>query len=421
MVTTEELVAQVNALGGAQELVAARISAAPAITGKQAEPASSEIAGSDEQEQAPVEDTTLGVANVDEVANECPPLEDQGEDDSDDEGDDESVAESDEEEEAAPNEPKPEVRRSGRISARVKQPKRYAMMTEGVGPSERAKKTKAAEIVEIKQVFEELQALEPVERTDLPKGVKVLGSHLFMVEKFMADGQHDKFKSRLVSHGNEQDSTLYPDRSSPMMAMHTIMTVLMVAACNSNCHMEKLDVKDAFIQTEMKGTPVYIKCRGKLKGLILETYPKYGKYVGADRVLYCKLKKALYGCVQASKLWYEKLRSFLYKQGYLCSEVDPCLFCRVVREDVYLLVVYVDDVLLVAKRSELASLRDAFTKEFRWVTMVEGNTQLYLGMLLTVCAGVVKIDMRYYLRKILSEHDNLPVVACPVSLFLIPW
>jgi hypothetical protein len=131
----------------------------------------------------------------------------------------------------------------------------------------KADKVKAAEIAEIKQVFDELEALEPVEKKNLPSGVKALGLHLFTIEKFMADGQHDKFKSRLVSHGNKQDSTLYPDRSSPTAAVHTIMTVLMVAVCNGDYALGKLDVKGAFIQTEMKGTPVYIKCRGKLKDL----------------------------------------------------------------------------------------------------------------------------------------------------------
>jgi hypothetical protein len=67
--------------------------------------------------------------------------------------------------------------------------------------------------------------------------------------------------------------------------------------------MGKIDVKGAFIQTEMSGTPVYIKCGGNLKKQILGIYPAFSKYVGPDGLLYCKLKKALYGCVQASKLW----------------------------------------------------------------------------------------------------------------------
>jgi hypothetical protein len=34
---------------------------------------------------------------------------------------------------------------------------------------------------------------------------RVLGAHLFTVEKFTANGEHDKLKSRLISHGIEQD------------------------------------------------------------------------------------------------------------------------------------------------------------------------------------------------------------------------
>jgi hypothetical protein len=146
---------------------------------------------------------------------------------------------------------------------------------------------------------------------------------------------------------------------------------------------------------------------------ILETYPEYKRYIGQDGILYCRLKKVLYGCVQASKLWYEKLRSFLLRQGYVCSEVDPCLFRKVDGDSVYLLVVYVDDVLAVAKLPELKRLHEAFMKEFRWVTMVIDHKQSYLGMLITIEKGVVTVDMRYYLGKILSEHNNLPVATNP--------
>jgi hypothetical protein len=61
---------------------------------------------------------------------------------------------------------------------------------------------------EIRQVFEELKALEPVEKRNIPPGLKPLGCHLFTVQKFDASGAHDKYKSRLVSHGNEQDTSL---------------------------------------------------------------------------------------------------------------------------------------------------------------------------------------------------------------------
>jgi NADH:ubiquinone oxidoreductase subunit F (NADH-binding) len=131
--------------------------------------------------------------------------------------------------------------------------------------SKRNKEVKAAKEAKIKQVFEELQALELVEKEKIPPGIKALGCHLFMVKKFIVNGEHDKYKRQLVSHGNEQDSSLYPDRLSPMVSVHAIMTCLAIAACNKEYTLGKIYIKGAFIQMEMSGTPVYIKCTGLLK------------------------------------------------------------------------------------------------------------------------------------------------------------
>jgi hypothetical protein len=40
-------------------------------------------------------------------------------------------------------------------------------------------------------VFEELQALEPVEKEKISQEMKPLGYHLFMVQKFNATGEHE--------------------------------------------------------------------------------------------------------------------------------------------------------------------------------------------------------------------------------------
>jgi hypothetical protein len=117
--------------------------------------------------------------------------------------------------------------------------------------------------------------------------------------------------------------------------------------------------------------------------------PEYIKFIGTDGLLYCKLKKAMYGCVQASKLWYKKLRIFLLQQGYEHCEVDPCLFRKVRGEKTYLLVIYVDDILIIAEQEEIERLEKEFTKMF--------------------------LDMRYYLEKVLPEHDHLQVLVGPGS------
>ncbi len=89
--------------------------------------------------------------------------------------------------------------------------------------------------------------------------------------------------------------------------------------------MAKIDVKGAFVQTEMVGPPVYIKCRKKVTDLMLKRFPRLKRYIGNDGLLYFKLLKALYGCVQASKLWFEKLTKVLRCEGYEHSPTDPCV------------------------------------------------------------------------------------------------
>jgi hypothetical protein len=249
--------------------------------------------------------------------------------------------------------------------------------------------------------------LEPVCKEDIGNA-DVHNSHLFTVEKFTADGMHDKFKSRMVMNGNEQDPDMYPDHSSPTVAIHSLLTCLAVAAYNPTYVMAKIDVKGAFVQTEMVGPPVYIKCRKKVTDLMIKTFPGLKRYIGSDGLLHFKLLKALYGCVQASKLWFEKLTKVLRREGYEHSPTDPCVMRRIVGDKICLLLIYVDDILVLADEAELKQVESFFKKEFTWITMNVGNVLSYLSMQIMLEQGVVTMDMSYYLEKVLEGYNNLP-------------
>ena len=60
----------------------------------------------------------------------------------------------------------------------------------------------------------------------------------------------------------------------------------------------------------------------------------------------CSVLQALYGCVQASTLWFDKLIKFLRKEGYDQSLIDLSVMQWVVGEIVWLLLIYVDVILL---------------------------------------------------------------------------
>jgi len=156
----------------------------------------------------------------------------------------------------------------------------------------------------------------------------------------------------------------------------------------------------------MSGTPVYVKCTGKLKERIMERYPELGRYVGKDGVLYGVLRKALYGCVQASKLWFERLASFLKRVGYINSEVEPCVFKRVDGDRVHLLIVYVDDILMIVAEEEVTRLHGLFVEEFRWITIEVGKEQSYLGMQISFRSGEVHVEMKNYIEKILATFGG---------------
>jgi len=194
------------------------------------------------------------------------------------------------------------------------------------------------------------------------------------------------------------------------------MACLAITANKGMKHIAKIDVKGAFIQTEMEGPPVYVVCDKKLTKLIVDVLPGIKKYVTNEGTLYCRLLKALYGCVQASKLWYNKLTKFLHALGYEQSPTDPCIMRKIVDGNVYLLVIYVDDILVLANEEEMERIKQAFIDEFQWITMDVSDSHSYLGMHIMMKDGCVVIDMQNFIDKLLEEHgEELREFATPAD------
>ncbi len=127
--------------------------------------------------------------------------------------------------------------------------------------------------------------------------------------------------------------------------MHSLLTCLAVAAYSTVYMMAKIDtidVKGAFIQTEMVGPPVYITCRKKVTDLMVKRFPGLKRYISSNGLLYFQLIKALYGYVQASELWFKKLTKVLRHEGYEHSPTNPCIMRRIVGNKIFLLFIYID-------------------------------------------------------------------------------
>jgi hypothetical protein len=78
----------------------------------------------------------------------------------------------------------------------------------------------------------------------------------------------------------------------------------------------------------MTGEPTYVRIDPKVTRVAVELYPKLAEYVEGDGCLYTLLLKALYGCVQASALWYALIKSVLIEYGLRSRADGPVRVCK---------------------------------------------------------------------------------------------
>jgi hypothetical protein len=300
-------------------------------------------------------------------------------------------------------------RRSARIAGGVEAPDRLTLATK-VAATKNEGTIKAVN-AEISQLFEELEALEVVK--EVPAEAEILESNIFVVEKFLASGEHDKWKARIVADGRSQDRTLYPDKSSPTLAIHSLFTVLAFYAGLTGYLMSKVDIKGAFVQTPMTGPPIYMRMRRKLAQQVVDLYPNYLPFLQDDGSLLMQMLKAMYGCVQASRLWFNLLTALLLSKGYVASETDPCVMRRSTGGLIFCILIYVDDLLIFASQEETETIRDFLTTAFKTITMSVSNSLSYLGMQLLWANGCFTVDMDFYVEQIIKDWSHLPMKSTP--------
>ena len=104
-----------------------------------------------------------------------------------------------------------------------------------------------------------------------------------------------------------------------------------------------MDVKSAFINDPLKDL-VYVKQPPGFED------PHFPNNV-------YKLNKALYGLKQAPRVWYEHLKELLLDYGFEVGQIDPTLFTKRVKGELFLCQLYVDDIIS-------GSSSEAFNVEF---------------------------------------------------------
>ena len=273
-------------------------------------------------------------------------------------------------------------------------------------------KGRAAAMKELKQLIER-NCWDPIAVSELTPSEKKKAVDAMML---LAEKNDGTIKGRCVFKGNEtRDWLTAEDTASPTASHEGIC-----ASCVIDAHEERdimsIDVPNAFIQTRMP-TPtdgedrVTMKITGLLVDYMIELDPTCRNYVVREngrRVIYVVILQAIYGMLEASLLWYKKLRADLEEHGFVFNPYDPCIANKMVNGKQQTIRFHVDDLMSSHVDSKV---NDRFYTwinkkygEFKEVTCTRGKKHTYLGMTLDFTKKKkVKIRMDDYVERMLAE------------------
>jgi len=209
---------------------------------------------------------------------------------------------------------------------------------------------------EIRQILD-TEALIPTEASSLSwkERKEALECKLFLEAK-----RDMRIKGRFVggTGASSQDKTKYEDLSSPTIRFETV-AILLKSAATTGMHVAVADVPGAYLHAKFQdltlestpGNKRYVVARGMLAKMMAAIDGECAKCVDKNTGdLYLQLNKALYGLIEAAKLWYSEVSTMLIANGFKQSIADPCLFTH---EEKQLLVgLYVDDMITFYRKFE---------------------------------------------------------------------
>ena len=141
-----------------------------------------------------------------------------------------------------------------------------------------------------------------------------------------------------------------------------------------------------------------------------------------SRKMVLRLKKYLHGMKQSSHIWYGTFKHFGISMGFVTSRVDGGLFLLHTKDQeiVAPVVLYVDDLLIIANEELIGQIKDHMKKRFRMHDL--GSVSFYLSMNIEPNREHYTIDIHQHshIRTILAKFrmDKSRPVVTPMAIKL---
>ena len=240
-------------------------------------------------------------------------------------------------------------------------------------------------------------------------------------------------KARVVVKGNEQDPSQFDkieDIQSPTVQVTTIFLNLVTAAMYGKA-LVTIDLPQAFLNAEQDRLQ-YAKFPKILSRFICVFWPEYKDFLRPDGTIIVQLDKALYGQIQAPRLFNKLLVKLLLSKGYKQNPIDLGMFSKVVidvnantdkvciLQNTVTICTHVDDlkggVPSQYVHKYIEEMQEIFGDDITISTNlgIDGKPQslkevVYLGMVLSCDyeEGVGLVNPKRYFDKKLPKYDDI--------------
>ncbi|GJX74815.1 putative ribonuclease H-like domain-containing protein [Tanacetum coccineum] len=229
---------------------------------------------------------------------------------------------------------------------------------------------------------------------DLPKGKRAIGTKWVFRNKKYERGIVIRNKARLVAQGHRQEEGIdYEEVFAPVARIEAIRLFLAYASFMGFL-VYQMDVKSAFLY-------------GTIEEEVYVTQPPGFKDPDHPDKVY-KVVKALYGLHQAPRAWYETLANYLLGNGFKRGKIDQTLFIKKQKGDIFLIQVYVDDIIFGSTNKELCTAFEKLMKDkFQMSSM--GELTFFLGLQVTQKEDGIFISQDKYVAEILKKFNYTDV------------
>ena len=229
-------------------------------------------------------------------------------------------------------------------------------------------------------------------------------------------------KGRACANGSRQRRYLKEDESvaSPTVGIESLMLTLIIAAYEQR-EVAVFDVPGAFLHSDIPDNELLLMViRDEFVDILCEVCPDYIPHVqtlrNGRKVLYVKVLKAIYGCIQSALLWYQLYTDTLKNMGFTLNEYDRCIANKVIDGSQCTIAFHVDDNIISHKSR---TVRDDVLKQiglrFGELTIqrAEDGPVDFLGMMISFDKDkkLASIDMSTKIKGIINMVKDLPKYA----------